>query len=113
MAEADLALLERLVRSSTWREYREQVLLMAYGRVAQALDVAQSDHRYLQGLKEGLRLAMVEPYRLLGLPSPLDTPLSMTKRAHDSALAQASAQARAQAPMEDDLRPQARPSYLA
>jgi len=72
VSEIDLALLERLVRSYTWREYREQLLLPAYGRVSQALDVAATDHRYLQGLKEGLRLAMMEPYRLLGLPAPLE-----------------------------------------
>lgn len=105
--EIDLAILERLVRSAPWREYREHVLLPAYGRVSQALDVAQSDHRYLQGLKEGLRLAMVEPYRLLGLPSPLEAPLTMARRAHDRVTTAADATA------DEAVVAVVRPSYLA
>jgi hypothetical protein len=105
--EADLALLERLVRSITWREYREQVLLPAYGRVAQTLDVATSDHRYLQGLKEGLRLAMVEPYRLLQLPSPLEQPMLTSRRAQKT-VPQA-----ADTSQDEGLRAPPRPSYLA
>ena len=109
MAEPDVdtLLLERLIRSSTWREYREHVLLPAYSRVAQALDVAQSDHRYLQGLKEGLRLAMVEPYRLLGLSSPLEG------HSVSSSRAQTRRPAQTDAALIDGPVPVARASYLA
>jgi hypothetical protein len=107
-SDVDLLLLERLVRSSTWREYRDRVLLPAYGRVAQTLDVVREDHRYLQGLKEGLRLAMEEPYRLLGLPSPLETSSQMTRRARERV------KTRADAAQEDmPAHANARTSYLA
>jgi len=104
--DVDLAMLERLVRSSAWGEYRNQVLTPDYLRVSQTLDTVQGDHRYYQGLKEGLRRAIEQAYVLLSLPSPLRStepparvPARVAERAHAG---------QAQAPPS-----LARPSYLA
>ena len=103
----DLALLERLVRSSAWREYRDQVLRVEYQRVSQVLDSVQVDHRYYQGLKEGLRRAVEQPYVLLNLPSPL---VSVETPARVPARIAARERDAAQEPVPVSL---ARPSYLA
>ena len=105
--DIDLALLERLVRSSAWREYRDQVLLLDYRRVSQSLDTVQADHRYYQGLKEGLMRAIEQPYRLLNLPSPL---VSAEAPARVPARVAARERDAAQEPVPVSL---ARPSYLA
>jgi len=104
--DVDLALLERLVRSSAWREYRDQVLTQDYRRVSQTLDTVQGDHRYYQGLKEGLRRAIEQAYTLLSLPSPLNAtepPARVPARALERARA-------GQDPVPPSL---VRPSYLA
>jgi hypothetical protein len=67
----DRELLDRLTRSTPWREYLLNVLVPHYLQVTHALDVAREDHRYLQGVKEGLRLAIEQPYLTTGQPSPL------------------------------------------
>jgi len=105
--DIDLAMIERLVRTSAWREYRDQVLLVDFRRVCQTLDSVQGDHRYYQGLKEGLRRAIEQPYTLLDLPSPLREPE-----------APARLPARVAAREQDDTPAQGgrslvRPSYLA
>ena len=105
--DIDLALLERLVRSSAWREYRDRVLLVNYQGVTQALDTVQADHRYYQGLKAGLRLALEQPYVLLGLASPL---VSAEAPARVPARVAERERAAAQEPAPRSL---ARPSYLA
>jgi hypothetical protein len=73
MAAADLdrEMLDRLIRSSPWREYLLHALVPHYLQVTHALDVAREDHRYLQGVKEGLRLAIEQPYLATEQPSPL------------------------------------------
>lgn len=105
--DIDLGMLERLVRSSAWREYRDQVLLVTFRNVSQRLDTVQEDHRYYQGLKEGLRQAIEQPYLLLNLPSPLttaETPARLPPRVAD----------RVRAETQEQARPSlARPSYLA
>jgi hypothetical protein len=105
--DIDLAMIERLVRSSAWREYRDQVLLVDYHRVSQSLDVVQGDHRYYQGLKEGLRRALEQPYVLLDLPSPLVKP-EAPARVPARVAARERADAQDAVPMS-----LARPSYLA
>jgi len=104
--DVDLAMLERLVRSSAWREYRNRVLIADYRRVSQALDTVQGDHRYYQGLKEGLRRAIEHPYALLSLPSPLSS-------AEPPARVPARVAERGHAGQDQAPASLARPSYLA
>ena len=69
--DIDRELLDRLIRSTPWREFVQHLLVPQYLQVTRALDTARDDHRYLQGMKEGLRMAIEQPYALTEQPSPL------------------------------------------
>jgi len=69
--DVDREAIERLIRSTAWDELLTYVLLPLYVQVTHGLDTARDDHRYLQGMKEGLRLAIERPYGIVEQPSPL------------------------------------------
>jgi hypothetical protein len=76
----DRELLDRLTRSTPWREYLQHALIPHYLQVTHALDSAREDHRYLQGMKEGLRMAIEQPYVVCEQPSPLTLDTTLTRQ---------------------------------
>jgi hypothetical protein len=68
--DLDPQLMQRLVVSRPWQDYVEW-LLIQFDQTAQRLDQTDGDHRFVQGLKHGLRLALETPYRAAGMDSPL------------------------------------------
>ena len=77
--EIDRDLLDRLTRSLGWREFLTRELVPRYLQMTHALDTAREDHRYLQGVKEGLRMAIEQPYVLTEQPSPLTLSATVTR----------------------------------
>lgn len=64
---------ERLIQSAAWASYCQTKLLPLYSQVSAMLDETRDDHRYLQGLKHGLRMALSMPYEAAQQPGPLET----------------------------------------
>lgn len=74
MAETFLQeMAERLIHSAAWVAYYQAKLLPLYSQVSAMLDETKDDHRYLQGLKHGLRMALSMPYEAAQQPGPLET----------------------------------------
>lgn len=63
---------ERLIQSAAWASYCQAKLLPLYSQVSAMLDETKDDHRYLQGLKHGLRMALSMPYEAAQQPGPLE-----------------------------------------
>ena len=100
----DAVLMQRLVNSTPWRAYAEW-LLAHLGDVSAQLDQTKDDHRFLQGYKFALKLALEQPYNAGLMPSPLTLPGHV-------------ARVRAPRPPADDPAPASvrqyhRPSHLA
>jgi len=72
-SDLDPQQMQRLVMSHPWQAYLD-VLLADFDRVSQHLDTSEGDHRFLQGLKQRLRVDIETPYRVAQLESPLARP---------------------------------------
>jgi hypothetical protein len=104
LPDLDPVLMQRLVNSTPWRAYAEW-LLAHLGEISAQLDHAKDDHRFIQGYKYALKLALEQPYTVGLMPSPLTMPGTV-------------ARVRAPKPPADDptlppVRQFHRPSHLA
>lgn len=71
--DLDPQTMQRLVLSRPWQAYLDW-LLVQYDQVCQRLDQTTDDHRFVQGVKHGLTLALETPYRVGEMDSPLSRP---------------------------------------
>jgi hypothetical protein len=68
----DQEMAERLIMAVAWDAYVQAKLLPLYAQVSAMLDEAKDDHRYLQGLKHGIRMALSMPYEVAQKTGPLE-----------------------------------------
>lgn len=69
--ELDPQAMARLIESSAWQSYLRDFLLPTFARAMDRYDSTNVDHRYWQGWKLALKIAMEKPYEVAGRQSPV------------------------------------------
>lgn len=64
--------MERLINSSAWQAYLRDFLLPTFALAVARYDGTPDDHRFWQGWKLALKVAIESPYQRTGRQGPLD-----------------------------------------